>query len=353
MRARDTARSLIPHPSSLILLFLGILGTPLASRSAAAQDVYGEYSPAGGQVHADYAFPPLLPDGGEIDAATFDGPGFRADPSMLGHPPLYSLPPVEVLPPGATGGLSAHAAPPRAGELPVPPAPADPVVVEAKPEPAPRLWKGSFELGLDGSEGNSTTFNIHSGVNAKRKTDQDVLSLDLDYRKNTTDSEETAHRAFFDWRYEWLFEESPWTWFGHGTVDYDEFQAFDVRVSIDAGLGYEFIDTEATSFLGRCGGGWSREIGGPDDDFVPEAVLGLDFEHQLSKRQKLTATVDYMPDVTDPDDFRLKSKAAWEMLLDAEMNLSLKVSALDRYDSTPHGAKPNDVDYSITLLWKF
>lgn len=320
------------------LLFLGLLGALLASRPAAAQDVYGEYLPAEGPVYGGSG--PLLfgQEGAPIDAAALEGPGFPAHATMLGRPPVYSLSPVEPLPPAEQAATVA---------------PADPVLVAPEPEPRPRLWSGSFELGLDGSEGNSTRFNIRSGVDAKRKTDQDVLSLDLDYRKNTKESEETAHRAFFDWRYEWLFEDSPWTWFGHGTVDYDEFQAFDLRVAIDAGLGYEFVDTEATSFLARCGGGWSREIGGPDDDYVPEAVFGLDFEHQLSKRHKLTATVDYTPDVTDPRDFRMKSKAAWEMLLDAEMNLSLKLSALDRYDSTPHGAKPNDVDYSITLLWKF
>jgi len=35
------------------------------------------------------------------------------------------------------------------------------------------------------------------------------------------------------------------------------------------------------------------------------------------------------------------------------MNLSLKLSVLDRYDSTPHEAKPNDMDYAATLLWSF
>ena len=220
-------------------------------------------------------------------------------------------------------------------------------------EPPPASWEGSLELGLNGSEGNSQTFNFRFGVEATRKTEFHILNLDLDYHQNTNDSVETANRTFLDWRYERLFGESPWTWFAHGTVDYDEFKPFDVRVSIDTGLGYQFVDTETTSLLGRSGGGWSREVGGPNDEYVPEALFGADFKHQLSKRQKFTVTVDYTPDVTDFRDYRLKTKLAWDVLLDEEMNLSLKLSVLDRYDSTPNGVKPNDIDYAITLLWKF
>ena len=36
----------------------------------------------------------------------------------------------------------------------------------------------------------------------------------------------------------------------------------------------------------------------------------------------------------------------------ANTNLSLKVSAFDRYDSTPQGRRPNDLDYALLLLWK-
>ncbi len=141
--------------------------------------------------------------------------------------------------------------------------------------------------------------------------------------------------------------------FVHGTNDYDEFKPFDLRVTIDVGIGYQFIDTKTTSLDIRGGAGTSREIGGPDDTYVPEGVFGLDFKHRLNKRQKFTISTEYTPDMTGWHDFRLKSRVSWEALIDQEMNLSLKVSLLDRYDSTPNGARPNDVDYSIVLLWKF
>ena len=150
-----------------------------------------------------------------------------------------------------------------------------------------------------------------------------------------------------------LVEDSLWTLFVHGTDDYDEFRPYDIRVTMDAGVGRKLIDTDRTSLLGRFGAGFSREVGGPSDEYVPELAFGLDIDHKINDRQKLSATVDYMPDASKFTDSRINARLSWEVLLDEEANLTLKVSLLDRYDSTPNDARPNDVDYAIVLLWSF
>jgi len=221
------------------------------------------------------------------------------------------------------------------------------------PDVPVKLWKGSVELGLNGSDGNSRTLDFRFGAKGKRKVPGRVLSFDLDYHRGSTDSRETTHRAFLDWRHDWLFEETPWTLFLHGIVEYDEFKPFDLRVSTNAGLGYQFIKDDLTALTGRLGGGFSHEIGSPDDSYVPELIAGLDYEHKLTKRQTLAATIDYTPDVTNFNDYRLNTKASWTILLDEEPSLNLKLFVLNRFDSTPHGARPNDLDYSAVLLWKF
>lgn len=287
------------------------------------------------------------------DPVGFAGPEFfRPDVRRL--PPLAPLPlPAEAAGSPAAGEVVAEPpldAPSAEEFLPQPqPEPE----TQPQPEPDVKLWEGSFELGLDGTDGNSETFNFRLGFDAKRKTDCSTLDLDLDYRKTTSEDLETANRAFFDWRFERNFQASPWTYFVHGTVDYDEFQAFDARVTVDLGVGRHLIKTERTSLAARLGSGFSREIGGADDTYVPEAVFGLDFEHRISERHKFTASAEYTPDMTGMNDFRLRSRASWEALIDKEMNLSLKLSVLDRYDSTPNGARPNDLDYSAVLLWRF
>jgi putative salt-induced outer membrane protein YdiY len=225
--------------------------------------------------------------------------------------------------------------------------------IVAKTKPPPKLWEGGLELGLDGSEGNSETFNLHFGAKLKRKTEFNILSSELDYKKNSSQSIDTANKAFLESRFEHLFQQSRWTWFVHNIDDYDEFKAYDLRVSLDTGFGYQLIKNDQTSLTGRFGGGTTREIGGPDDKFLPEAVFGLEGEHKINKRQKLNASAEFRPDVTDFANYRLNMKAAWEVLLDEENHLSMKVSILDRYDSYADGSKPNDLDYTVTLLWSF
>ncbi len=122
---------------------------------------------------------------------------------------------------------------------------------------------------------------------------------------------------------------------------------------MSGGLGYHLIKTEGAKLTGRFGAGTSREFGGPNDKWVPEAILGMDYEHKLTRRQKLSGSFDYFPDWGDFMDYRLVTQASWELLLDEETNLSLKVGLIDRYDSTSEGRKPNDLDYFLTLLWKW
>ncbi len=220
-----------------------------------------------------------------------------------------------------------------------------------------KLWSGSFELGLDGTEGNSQTFNIRFGFDAKRASPFTILSLDLDYNKKISDGEETANKLLFDWRLERLFQDAPWTCHVHGTAEYDEYQAYDLRWTVDLGVGYRLLDTQRTSLAARAGLGFAQEVGlpadEPDDENAVEAVFGLEFSHELSERQKLSASAEYTPEVVDFADGRITTKAAWEVLLDQSWNLKLKLQARNRYDSTPRGKKHNDLDYAAMLMWSF
>ena len=104
--------------------------------------------------------------------------------------------------------------------------------------------------------------------------------------------------------------------------------------------------------IGRFGAGTSREFGGPDERWVPEALFGLEYDYKISGCQNIYAKADYFPDWEDFDSYRLVTDVGWELLLDAESNLNLKISVIDQYDSTPNGAEPILLNYAILLLWK-
>lgn len=214
-------------------------------------------------------------------------------------------------------------------------------------------WENHAEFGLDGSDGNSDTLSLQAGMELKRKTDVYTLALEADYRQVSNRGTTTEDNGRFNVDFDRHVGTSPWSMFGKLGLEWDAFKAFDLRLNLNSGVGYHWIRTDQTTFVTRFGAGASREFGAPVERWTPEAVFGIEAEHQLTQRQKLKAKVDYFPAWDDFSDFRLVSDAAWEILLDNSENLSLKLALTDRYDSTPQGAEPNDVYYSLLLLYKF
>jgi putative salt-induced outer membrane protein YdiY len=270
-----------------------------------------------------------------------------------------------------TAALAAQDAAPRVESLP-PLEPPAPILPEEIPLPTDvdkvvekpvekiihpfyyyKAWNGSFDLGANGSEGNSTSFNLRAGLNMKREVPWNITTLTANYVNTSSNSIATADRLFLDGRYEWLFAGSPWSVYVHETTDYDEFRAFDVRVTADTGVGYQFWKTDVSRFKGRFGPGASREIGGPNDDWIAELVFGAIYERQISKYQKFNFTVDYFPEVADFTNYRVNTQINWEVVLDEINNLSMKIGVVDRYDSTDEGKKPNDIDYKTVVVWSF
>jgi putative salt-induced outer membrane protein YdiY len=255
--------------------------------------------------------------------------------------------------------VDATAAAPEALETPKPVAPTEaiddladkPVVIEAKA--IKKLWSGNLDMGLNGSSGNTELFNFRFNLAANREDDFTKLTLKSNYVRLQSEGEETGNRLFVEGRNEWKFAESPWSWYVHNTTEYDEFRNWRTRVGMDTGLGYNLFKNDLTTLTVRGGPSVSHEFRGPTTDWVPELTAGLQLDHKLSDRQKLYFQFDYFPDVRDFNEYRMNTQASWEIVIDQVNNLSLKLSAISRYDTTPEGDSPDDLDYALTLLWSF
>ncbi|KAA1257846.1 hypothetical protein LF1_03360 [Rubripirellula obstinata] len=214
-------------------------------------------------------------------------------------------------------------------------------------------WDSHAEFGLDGSEGNADTLAIQTGIETKRKTELYTFALDLDYRQATSRGVTTEENGRLNLDYDRMIRDSKWAAFGKFGLEWDTFKAFDLRVNMNGGLGYHWIRSDTATLVTRFGAGASREFGSPIDEWTPEGVFGIEAERQLTERQKLKGKLDYFPSWADFGDYRIVADASWEILLDGSENFSLKLSATDRYDSTPQGALANDLYYSLLLLYKF
>ena len=215
-----------------------------------------------------------------------------------------------------------------------------------------KVWDGSVEFGSEGTAGNSSTINFFAGIELEKDTATGLLDFDLDFMKSYANGDLTTHRTLIDLGYLWKRQNRALNWFVKGGAEYDEFKMFDVRLKVNAGIQKQFVNTEQMQLSWRIGSGVSQEIGGVDERVTPEADFGLIVIRKISDRQSLEATTDYYPEWTDFSRFRFESKAAWEVILDQEYGWSMKLSMVDRYDSTPNGRESNDLSYWILLAWK-
>lgn len=258
-----------------------------------------------------------------------------------------------------TGGASGEGLRSQAGASNVRAQPEGEVPAEAtEPEPgflSWEAWQKSIDIGVTGASGNSENLNLRIQLGAERNTDKMETKASALYRLSKQGSENTENRFRFDVFNDWLPPEgSKIRWWAKGAYEFDEFQAWDHRVSASGGIGYEFIDNDKHTLVGRLGFGGSQTFGDEDEDFRPEAVAGVDYTFRIKDGQKFTAGTEFLFDVSDTDAWRNNSYAQYEAVIDAESGMNFKTGVTNRYDSEPgEDTKKNDLEYFATLGWTF
>lgn len=222
----------------------------------------------------------------------------------------------------------------------------------------PKLWTGGFQFGINGSEGNSDVLNVRTGLELRRETENNILTIVGSYWLARQDGTTTQNNSIVNARDEILFgTDNPWSYFNALQIEYDEFRAYDFRVGLYTGVGYMFIKDDVTRFQGRVGAGVQREFGtdGVEARWVPEGLVGFDYDHAFTDRQKFTSGLDVYPSLSNLGQYRVRARAAYEILLDPDSGTTLRLGLSDRYDSNPGDAttKKNDLNYFVTLLFKF
>lgn len=228
------------------------------------------------------------------------------------------------------------------------------ILPDTGPLPWWKPWEGSFEMGMNGTRGNMDTFNLRIGAKAKRVSPHWNHTAEFTHINKTNDTQTIAYSLLFDSRAEYLIADSPWSLHVHELTEYDEFKAFKVRLSADIGVGYQWLKTDATKLLTRFGPSLSREIGGPNNKVTPELTSGVEYEHAFNPRNKIAFKTDYFPSLIRISDYRINTRASWELVVAPAWGMSLKTSIIDRYDSTPGlNKRRSDLDYSVLAMWSF
>jgi putative salt-induced outer membrane protein len=216
-------------------------------------------------------------------------------------------------------------------------------------------WDKSIDIGITGASGNSDNLNARVQLSAERKTSKMESKASALYRLSQSDGDNTENRFRFDLSNDWLPPEgSKIRWWARGAYEYDEFQAWDHRLSASGGLGYELINNDKHTLVGRLGLGGSQTFGDDNEEFRPELVAGLDYAYQIKENQRFVAGTEILLDVSDTDFWRTNSFARYEALIDPTNGLNFKTGITHRYDSEPGGdVDKSDFEYFATLGWTF
>ncbi len=252
--------------------------------------------------------------------------------------------------------LASDAPTPDAVEIPALPAQA---VAEAAPAPHPLSnkllpgWDKHFELGFTGTDGNTQTSSVSVGFAALRENDEERTKLTISVFRNQDDGTRTRNEAAGELLHDWLMPDSPWFKFINAKLEYDEFRDWETRASAFVGVGKQLIDNEKDSLIGRAGIGGSYEFGTVNEP-VPEALLGLEWVHQINGKQTLSAYVTVFPNLDEFGESRTLAGAAWTIAIDEADGLSLKLGIDNEYESRTEGdTKHNDVKYYGALVFDF
>ncbi len=213
-------------------------------------------------------------------------------------------------------------------------------------------WKNSAELGFNGQTGNTESNSLRVGTKIRREGKRTIFTSELKHLRTSNREGLTQNNAFFKHRLEWPLKlHERWALHENTNLEYDEFKAFDLRLVFNGGLSYKPYKTDRTDWTLSAGSGFSQEFGSPQKGVIPEGSFGSDFTHKLTDRQSVTFNFDFYPAFEANQGYRFTNEASYSIALDH--GLSLKISAYDRYDSTPNNRKRNDLDYACLLLWEF
>lgn len=217
-----------------------------------------------------------------------------------------------------------------------------------------RNWDGKFEVGLNGSEGNSRNVNLVFGFDAKREQRRWTTTIDVDYLYSKDEVETTRNRLYSLARWEYDVPDSTGGLFFDNWFELDALEDFGGRIGVHAGWFDYLMKEEDCELKGLIGFGSTKEFEGNDTAWKPEVYLGANWEKKINDRQDLYVRSIFLPDIGDFTSFRLRLKAGWDCDLNEAKTWKVSVSIFDRYDSTPSGTdRKNDIDYWFSLAYSF
>ena len=215
-------------------------------------------------------------------------------------------------------------------------------------------WDKSLSAGFNGRT-QTETLSLYANFATGTEDERRRWDIQADYFRSTEDGDATESNLIIRADRDWLIPGEDYFFFARGTAEYDQFEAWEQRLGLFGGVGYQFIDTDRHSLLGRVGVGAIYEFGG-EEDFTTEGLIGIEYEFQITENQSFQLRNTTFPSL-DPffEEYRNVTEANYQIQLAAGDGLSLRLGIRNEYESEVDepGIDENDLKYFGALVYDF
>ena len=213
-------------------------------------------------------------------------------------------------------------------------------------------WASRADLAAEKSRGNTDTQSVNLLIETvlKRNTVEHAFSLQLDKQE---DEEETTREQFdFDYGYK-RFVSDKWFASGNGEYFQDELKDIDSRITLGAGVGYQFWDNSFGSLSADLGASYvMEELAGESED-NPALRWSLKYDRNLwGERVELFHKHSILFIIETDRGEVLKSSTGVRLAINSRLSTSLRVDVDHETEPVP-GAHKTDVTYALGIGVKF
>jgi putative salt-induced outer membrane protein YdiY len=229
-------------------------------------------------------------------------------------------------------------------------------------------WETSAAAGVTLTSGNSDTFLGTISLKSERKAERDEILLGASGTYGTTEEETdvtlpsgrvvtkdetettTANAQGFG-QYNHLFTER---FYAGVRLDllHDKIADVKYRVTVSPLVGYYVIKNPTTRLSFEAGPSFVAEKQGDDRSEFVALRLAERFEHKLSDTARIWQSVEFLPEVSDFNNYIINAEIGAEAALTKK--LSLRGVIQDTYDNEPaDDRKKNDLKLITSLVYKF
>jgi putative salt-induced outer membrane protein YdiY len=216
----------------------------------------------------------------------------------------------------------------------------------------PRVWDHNAEIGAQIRTGNSSAQDISLGYESRMTNESVELENDVAAGFGWAKGSRTTQQILGESRLDWSHTSRFYSFYSLNG-QHDLLKGLYLRAREEAGVGYKLIKTSRSRLQADIGLGLGEDaLRNAPEDIDALGHFGVLLKQHVGKDSELGLKSVMLPKFNDLGEFLADSEAWFQTPV--TKRLLVKLSALDRFDSSPPAAiKKNDVTVKTSLVIVF